>query len=226
MKRTLGILVLLSLLVGGVANAAEEEGRLKILGLSLLFPGLGHRALDCTGRAQAYMAAEAATWGAFAVFQVQGRIRKESYIEMAELFAGVEDARGRSGEYYRRIGRYPNAEYYNDEIRRDARARCGDDLAARADYFERHRVPDDQVWSWVNDDARQRYRDKRSASNGAFQRGGYVIGVAIANRLLAAVDAMRISHSRRTRTSLLLSLQPDLESTEATPFFCVSVRFP
>jgi hypothetical protein len=171
------------------------------------------------------MAAEVATWGAFTVFQVQGRIRKDSYIEMAELFAGVEDASGRSGDYYRRVGRYPNAEYYNDEIRRDARARHGDDLEARAEYFQSHRVPDDQVWSWVSNEERQRYRDKRSASNGAFQRAGYMIGVAVANRLFAAVDAMRLMHREQKDSSVRVSLRPNPVDPTATPFLCVSVRF-
>lgn len=223
-RRLLGF-VFLSLLVSGIGHAGDTPGRLGVLGRSMLIPGLGHLSLGYKGRAQAHMAADLVTWGAFTVFQVQGRIREDSYIEMAELFAGVEDASGRSNDYYRRVGRYPNAEYYNDEIRRDARARHGDDLEARAEYYDRNRVPDDQEWSWVSNEERQRYRAKRSASNGAFQRAGYTIGIAVANRLFSAVDAMRLMHKKENDTAWHLSLRPDPGDPTATPFLCVSVRF-
>ena len=144
----------------GTAFAENPPGRLKILGLSILVPGLGHRSLGHNGRATAYLSAEAAVWCAAVVFEVQGRIRKDSYMEMAEIFGGVSDAENRSTDYYRRIGRYPNTDIYHDEIRRDGRARFGDDLEARAEYFARNRVPEDQVWSWTSYDDRQRYRDQ------------------------------------------------------------------
>ena len=140
------------------------------------------------------MGAETAIWGSFGVFEVQGKIRKDSYVEMAHLFGGVEDASGRDGEYYRLLGSYRTSEEYNDEIRRDARSRYGDDLQGRADYFERHRIRDDLEWSWSSRDDWERYQDKRRSSNEAYKRAKTMVGLAVANRLLAAVDAMRIAH--------------------------------
>ena len=110
MKRTLLTILILSLFVSGTAMAEEPPGRLKLLGLSLLLPGLGHKSLGHDYRATAYMSAEAAVWCAAVVFEVQGRIRKDSYIEYAEIHAGVADAKNRSSDYYRRIGRYPSTE--------------------------------------------------------------------------------------------------------------------
>lgn len=226
MKRNLLVILILSLFVSGTVSAEAPPERLKILGLSLLLPGLGHMSLGHNHRATAYMSAEAALWTAAVVFQVQGHIRKDSYVEYAEIHAGIADAANRSSDYYRRIGRYPNTDIYHDEIRRDARARYRDDLEARAKYFARNRVPDDQVWSWDSYDARQRYRKKRSDSNAAFKRAGYMVGVGLANRLLAAVDVMRLAHKRQKGTAVNLSIRPDLKDPGSPARFCVTVSFP
>ncbi len=226
MRRGVGTLLLLTFLSAGLATAGEPPGRLKTLGLSLLIPGLGHRALGRTDRAIGFMSAEAVFWGAFGVFETQGRLRKESYIKIAEQSGGVPDASGRSDEYYRLVGRYSSSEIYDDEVRRDARARHGDDLDARAAYFEANRMPADQTWDWASSGARQRYREKRSDSNQAYKRAGYMIGVAVANRLLAAVDAMRLIHARDSDTTFLLSIQPDpIDPTEPARL-SLTVRFP
>jgi hypothetical protein len=122
---------------------------------------------------------------------VQGELRKDSYIEMAGLLAGVDSPSGRSNDYYRLVGSYRSSEEYNDEVRRDARSRSGDDLQARADYYEQHRIRDELAWYWSSLDDWERYQDKRRDSNKAFKRAGTMIGVALGNRLLAAVDAGR-----------------------------------
>ncbi len=203
---------------------AEEPGRLKILGASLLLPGWGHRMMGQNTRATAFMATEGAIWVSFGVFRGQGEIRKDRYIEMAELFAGVPDAEGRSDDYYRQIGDYRSAEAYNDEVRRDARARFGDDLHAREAYFERYRVPDDQIWEWASSADWRRYRDKRSDSLRSFKRSRYMIGVAIVNRLVAAVDAMRSVHRRDRDTALHWYL--DADPLDPSSSVRVGVRLP
>jgi hypothetical protein len=191
------------------ACAQASPDRLKVLGLSLLLPGLGHRELGEGTRSIPYLAAEAAIWTAFGIFQTQGRLRKDSYVDMAGLFAGVDDPKGRKGEYYRRLGTYRTSDEYDDEVRRDARSRYGDDLAGRASYFERHRVPDDQKWAWTSREEWQLYRDKRGDSNRSFKRSGYMIGFAVANRLVASIDAILLVHKRSPEASWNLYLHAD-----------------
>lgn len=197
------------LLLLPVTSLADSPGRLKVLGASLLVPGWGHAMLGQNKRATAFMAVDGAIWVGFGAFRLQGEIRKDRYIEIAELFAGVAEADGRSDEYYRRIGDFRSAEIYDDEVRRDARARHGDDLQARDDYFRRYRVPDDQAWEWRSTADWRRYRDKRSDSLRSFKRSQYLIGVAVANRLVAAVDAMRSVHRRDREESLGLFMDAD-----------------
>lgn len=226
LKRFLCCLILPSFAVALPVQAAEAPGRLEVLGLSLLLPGLGHRALGHSTRTQILMTVEGGLWTAFGGFRLQGGIRKDRYADMAEIFAGVPNAHGRADEYYRRIGSYRSSEEYNDEIRREARARCGDDLQARADYFERHKVPDDEVWNWTSSAAWERYRHKRSASLLSYKRSRNMIGLALANRLLAAVDGLRLVHKRGKQMGVSFFLYADPTEPREPPRFCVSVPLP
>jgi len=191
------------------AGRVIEAGRLKVLGLSLLVPGLGHWRLGERDRAYAFMGAEATVWGSYSVFRVQAKLRQDSYVEMAELFAGVDDASGRSDSYYRRLGAYRSSDLYDEEIRREARQVHPNDLEARERYFDRHRVPVEQQWSWSSTERWDRYRTKRNDSNRALKKADYMLGVALANRLLAAVDAIRIYSGHSASGKMSMRFAPD-----------------
>ncbi len=179
--------------------------------------------MGLTNRAYFYMGPEAALWGAFGVFEVKGKIRRDSYVEMAELFGGVSDASGRSSEYYRLLGSFRTSAEYDDEVRRDARSRMGNDLQGRADYFERHRIRDELAWSWVSIEEWQRYKNKRQQSNAAYKRAGTMVGLAVANRLLAAVDALRIAHRTSSGPALGFRIEADPGDPREPARFCVSL---
>lgn len=221
------VMALLLLATSAPARAAADPpGRLKVLGLSLLLPGLGHRALGYPERSTALMTADAAIWTSFVTFRVQGSIRKDGYVEMAKTGAGVEQPDGRSDEYYRLLGSYSSSELYDDEIRRDARARFPYDLQARATYFDQHRVPDDQRWEWASSAEWKRYRDKRGDSLHSIKRSHYMLGLAVANRLVAAVDALRLVHRRGQEPALGLFLTADPLDPTAPALVGVSYRLP
>lgn len=222
-------------------HSDAPPAKLKLLALSLLLPGLGHRSLGESDRFYGFVTAEASIWGVFTGYNLQGKIRKDSYVEMAHLSAGVSKARGRSDEYYRLLGVYFSSDQYDDEIRRDARARYDDDLAARADYYEKNRIRDDQAWRWASSEALDRYRQKRNDSNRSYKRAGYMIGIAAANRLLAAVDVIRIAHKRKLRAGdfgygwqeppglgsrIQFHLAADLLDRREPARLCISMRLP
>jgi hypothetical protein len=206
--------------------AADPPGRLRVLGLSLLFPGLGHRALGYQERSTALMTADAAIWTGFVTFRLQGGIRRDGYVEMAKTGAGVERPAGHSDEYYRLLGSYYSSEAYDDEIRRDARARYPYDLQARATYFEQHRVTEGQRWEWASSAEWRRYRDKRGDSLHSIKRSHYMLGLAVANRLVAAVDALRLVHRRGQEPALGLFLSADPLDPTAPALVGVSYRLP
>ena len=215
-----------ALLASHARADSGSPGRLEVLGLSLLLPGLGHRALGYTDRATAFMAADGVIWAGFVTLQVQGSLRKDGYVELAEIDAGVEKAEGRSDEYYRLLGSYSSSELYDDEIRRDARAQYPDDLQARSDYFDSNRIPDDRRWEWESSAAWERYRDKRGDSLESYKRADYMLMLAVANRLLAAVDALRLAHNQGQEPALGLYLEAEPFDSRAPAYLGVKLRLP
>jgi hypothetical protein len=219
-------LLLLATTWSGVAAAEEAPSRLKVIGLSLLLPGLGHYSIHHTTRGGAFMAADLGIWGGFSGFRLQGHLRRKSYVEMAHLFAGVPSADGRSDEYYRLVGQFPSSDIYDEEVRRDARNLYGNDLQARDAYYNAHKIPVDQVWQWGSDADWTRYKNKRNASQSSYKRARYLLGLAVANRLLAAVDAMRLVHAHGEGEGMSFYLSGDPSEPREPVRLCVSLRLP
>lgn len=196
-------------------SSAEEahQRNLRAMGLSLLLPGLAQYADGQHGRAAAFFAAEAGIWTSFAAFRVQGGLRKDSYVEMAHLYAGVERPAGRADEYYRLLGNWPSSELYDEYVTaRDARSLYPDDLAARAAYIASHGIPADQAWSWQTSAAWGRYRKKRSDSEAAYSHARNMLALAAANRVVALLDATLISGPKGHPRTLHLEMAPGLSA--------------
>lgn len=175
---------------GGDPNRSRN---LKAIGYSILLPGLAQYKMGRKTRGLAFMTAEVAVWAAFANFRVRGEIRKDSYIELAELQGDVQNANERDDDFYRQIGSWLSSDDYDELVQRDARALFGDDLAAREEYFDANRTPADDRWEWGTITALLRYREKRSDSQRAFKRSRDMMGIAVVNRLVSMIDAVLIS---------------------------------
>jgi len=172
----------------GGRPSPERSRNLKVLGLSLLVPGLGHVSEGMSRRGVPFMVAEAGFWTAFAVFRTQGALRRDSYVEMARLDAGISRPEGRDEEYYQLIGAWPSSDEYDAVIRRQARSVYGDDLEGRAAYFAAHQVAEDEAWHWESYAAQRRYRMKRIDSQNSFRRARTMVALAAANRVAAVLD--------------------------------------
>ena len=181
----------------GEAQTGPRTSRLRAIGASLLLPGLGQMAHGHSGRARAFLTAEAAIWTGFIVSEIEGRVRKDRYVDYAETFAGVPEADGRPDWFYRNLGNYADFETYRDDIARSARAIYGDDLAAREAYVAENLrgVP---AWEWESQDRRREFREQRKASRNAYRRAGLFVGAALLNRLVSALDAAWLSGRNRS----------------------------
>lgn len=168
----------------------EHARHVKEIGLSLLLPGLVQWQSGERAKGGVFLLADAACWASAMGFRIQGNLRRDSYIEMARIYAGVRASEGRTNDYYRLIGLLPSNELYDELVRRDARRIHEDDLAGREAYFEANRIPDDLAWEWESDRARDRYRQKRNDTQRSFRRSRNLLGLAVANRLVAMVDAV------------------------------------
>jgi hypothetical protein len=195
------------------ASAAESKtggpSRLKAIGASLLLPGLGQLVTGHPGRAKAFFVTEGAILITFITLTVQGNVRRDGYIGYAETFAGVSDIDGKPDWYYSNLAEYRHSDDYVDAIQRTARAMFGNDLEKRQEYVEQNRPGSDEVWEWRSEADRQEFRSKRKASRNAFRSANHMLGAALLNRLLSAVDAAILSSRGSDNRTVYYEPQPD-----------------
>jgi len=210
----------------GSVEAGDDGGpsKAKALLLSTALPGAGQYYAGKTTRAKAFFLAEAAIWTGFVVFQVQGHLRQDSYIEYAELMAGV-DAEDKPEEFYRALGQYvrsdPGPASYNEDIRREARALYPDDRQAQEQYLRENGYFGEDEWEWQSVEDQAHYKSLRKKSLFSFEKATYMLGLAVANRVVAAMDAARsVAKSSRKHDQsqgFRLEMRSDLGSPGSAP---------
>jgi hypothetical protein len=179
---------------GGTASIREVSP--KDMLLSALVPGLGELRTGHTTMAAVHFAAEAAVWTSFIVFRVQGGLRRDDYVEYAEVYAGARNTSARSDNYFRELARYvrsdPGPDSYNErEVRDTARALYPDDPDARRSYVEAHEYTGDLAWDWETVENWRTYRELRESSELSYQRSRFCIGAAVANRIASVLGLAR-----------------------------------
>ncbi len=190
-------------------EAPRRPSAAKTIGASLLVPGWGQHLTGHRGRATAFLAAEAALIATWIGFRVQGEVRQDRYVDYAERFAAVQDARDKSDGYYRNLGRYLNAADYEDDLARDARARFGNDIEQREAYVAARRPSAEEAWQWDSRAHRDTFVEMRKASRSSFQHADQTIGVILLNHLLSAVDAGRLARKGASGRALYVRPGPD-----------------
>ncbi|HEX7077452.1 MAG TPA: hypothetical protein VF363_03435 [Candidatus Eisenbacteria bacterium] len=183
-------------------EAGRVGGGKKALLLSFLLPGAGEWSLGAKGRATGFFITEGLIWTHYTWFQVAGHLRRNDYVEQAQLNAGV-GVESASDDYWKLVGRYATssgsgADAYEETLRREARDQFPDDPAAQ-DAWVAQRLPSgDRAWSWSSPDLQQAYRDTRERSNRAFDRAKYSFAFAILNRIASVIDT-QVLHRKLAR---------------------------
>jgi hypothetical protein len=178
-------------------SGAPNYNRSAIL-TSLLLPGLAQYRMGEKERGLAFLTLEAALWTSFTAFRIQGANREDSYVEMAELFAGISPNAPKDEDFYKALSNWPSSELYNEiVVRRLARNEAGDDIEGREVYYEENRIQGDEIWNWSSEVARTEYRTKRTEAQRSFKRSRNMIGLAVANRVVAMIDAVLLSNRLR-----------------------------
>ncbi len=184
---------------GAIQPPARPRGAVnprKALMLSLLLPGAGELYSGHKGRATGFFLAEGAIWANFVAWQISGRLRRDNYIEQAQLNAGLQTD-SESDDFWRLVGTYTRSsgsgtDSYEDALRRDARNEFPSDPAAQ-DAWVAERLPvGNRAWTWSSAEARDRYLDTRHNSTRAFSRAKFSFALAILNRIASAIDTQRL----------------------------------
>ncbi len=145
---------------------------------SALLPGGGQYYLGNRKKARYFFAAEALTWIGYISFHSYGNWRKDDYIRHASIYASA-DIEGRGDEFADLVGFYSSIDDYN----RAGRV-TDPDRPYLADTPENH-------WQWESDEAQLVFRDLKNSSRESYRRSDLMIGIAVVDRLVSLIDAVR-----------------------------------
>ncbi len=162
--------------------------------LSLLVPGAGHRYVNggrWSGKATAFAGVDAALW-----LRLIGAIWRESDLEksyrtFAAVHAGaqVED-KGRP--FFVQLGGYDSSQEYVEFL-----------LRARAWNRIEDASSPENGWDWDTEESRLRYRSLRQDADKMDRRQTWMTAALVANRLVAALSALRSARAHQDRGTLV-----------------------
>ncbi|MEW5994150.1 MAG: hypothetical protein AB1744_07115, partial [Candidatus Zixiibacteriota bacterium] len=151
---------------------------------SFLLPGMGEYYVGHRRKAQVFWTAEALTWIGFIGFRTYGNWKNDDLIDFAAARAGA-DLEGKDDFFLDMVGFYDDIDQYN--------------ALGRATDPERPYYQDtpEYHWRWQSRDDREIYRHLKNRSREAYRRADFMIGLAIVNRVVSVIDAVR--DARRTQ---------------------------
>jgi len=180
------------------AGMALGPERARILLRSLTVPGWGQATMGHRRSAGVFAVAEAGVWGAFAAFRIQENLRTQNYQRTARFGAGI-DLSDRDEEFLRIVGAFASSEEYNLlVVSRDAANQFlsdpyAPDMAGYRQYIADHSLGGGDAWAWDGIDSFRRYSAQRKDAQRAALRANTALGIAIANRIVSALHAMRVA---------------------------------
>jgi hypothetical protein len=188
----------------------------KAVFLSLVVPGAGHHVCGARTGAKVFFVTELSIWAGYFGFHLSGNRLEDDAILYATHRADANASRS-DGEYLKAIEGYEDSDDYNRHIRQEARDRYPDDLEAQRRYVDDHGITSEDRWSWSTTGSWDRFRDMRSDSRKMHRYAVYCTGAALLNRLIAAIDAARVSrHHQHIPADVVFYPQPDGLSVELT----------
>jgi len=170
---------------GGAVQTSGKKSVMKAAVFSALVPGGGQLYMGNKRTARYFLTAEVLTWLGYAAFRTYGDWRKDDYINYAAEHANAQ-LDGKSDDFVDLVGFYSNIRDYN------AFGRAYD--PQRPYLFD---TPENH-WEWQSGDERREFRTLKNRSREAYRRADFMIGVAIVDRVISVIDAVR-SASRYNR---------------------------
>jgi hypothetical protein len=159
-------------------SVQKTKSTKKAILYSALVPGWGEYYAGRKDKAKYFFAVEAITWIAYFSYRTYGNWRKDDMIRLAAEKAGA-NLNGRDDHFYDMVGFYEDVHEYN------TLGRITD--PSRPYYHDTTEF----YWNWQGADERENYRELKNSFRSAFKNSETVIGLAILNRLISIVDAVR-----------------------------------
>jgi hypothetical protein len=156
---------------------AKKNAGLAII-YSLLLPGMGELYAESYSSGKYFTIAEGALWGTLIGMNVYGNWQQDRYKSFAVSKAGINPD-GKDEEYFATISEYLSIEQYNNE------------KALERNFAEMYNT-NIYYWNWENPDDRRKYRSMWVSSEQTFNDIRFVAGLLIVNRLVSAINAVRL----------------------------------
>jgi len=174
---------------------SEGPGLVGAIWRTALLPGWGQRYLGAPGRGLVFMGAEAATWGTWSTFKIQQSLRRDDYIELAQVFAGVSST-DHDDSYWKYVGQHANWLDFNQWLRYEARREYGFGTDAYDTFIEENEVTEADGWDWNSFDRQLSFLQKRKGSKSAERRATYTLYALLVNRVVSVIDTILLHRSR------------------------------
>jgi hypothetical protein len=145
---------------------------------SLLLPGMGELYAESYDSGIYFTIADGVLWGTLIGMNVYGNWQKNRYIEYAQANAGIT-TNFKNDTYYATIGDYSDINVYNDE------------KAFEGNFSEMYNT-EFYFWKWNSTEQRRTYRSMWTSSEQTFNDVRFVVGALILNRLVSAINAVRL----------------------------------
>lgn len=160
----------------------QQAFKKKNVGLAIIFslvlPGMGELYADNYSSGKYFTIADAALWGTYLGINAYGNQKKNNYKAFAASAGGVNNS-GKDDVYYATIGDYISVTDFNNE---KALERKFDEMYNTEQYY----------WDWKTTENRRTYRGMWTSSESAFNNLRFVAGALILNRVVSAINAVRL----------------------------------
>jgi len=166
-----------NLLIKENSTTNKKNPGLAIL-YSLLLPGMGELYAGNYQSGKYFTMADGVIWGVLAGFNIYGDWQEENYRAFAKSNANV-DLTGKTSEFFANIGSHLSVDDFNriQELNRD---------------FEKVYNTTSHYWKWLSNDQRREYRNMWSSSEQAYNNVRFAVGALLLNRLISAINAVRL----------------------------------
>lgn len=185
-------------------QSAGRKSPVKAAALSMVLPGLGHFYIGNKGKGKAFLSAESAVWAGYAAFSIYAGWREDDFINLArdKANASLED---KDDEFQDLVGFYDDIDQYNS---------FGRVFDLNRPYLEDN---ESNHWQWQSDADKATYRYIKNRHREAEKRASLMLGLAVVNRVVAAVIAYRDARSLSQRINVEFSnnirIRPEIEIT-------------
>lgn len=176
-------------------SVLPETPQKKSVGLAILYsmilPGMGELYAEGYDSGKYFTMADAALWGVFTGYTLYGDWKRDNYITYAKSNAGI-NLEGMESDFIANVSIYMNVDDYNRvmELNRDF-----------SNVYNKNLYN----WNWTDNDKRKEFRDMWSSSESAYNKVRFVVGAIVLNRVVSAINAVRLVSAYNKNLSKELS---------------------